>query len=161
MPHLKLRTCALPLHGTRSQLFLTFLRNNLSLPHPNMGMLRAVFFCAMLAVAQSQTYTCQKVSRSITGGMCDGVKVAVGACWPAGTIVPVSELDKLPALDGKDLATGCTSTTAMCAPLGGTVNTAYCAAGGGMPFLSSFRLCCRLCLQTFPHACRVYYYASG
>ena len=98
-----------------------------------MGMLRAVFFYAMLAVAQSQTLTCLKMSLTLTGGICDGTKTSVGACAPAGT-----PAQAMPAMDGKNMADGCTLTTASCASLGGTANTAYCAAGGGMPFLSSF-----------------------
>jgi hypothetical protein len=98
-------------------------------------MFRAVFFCAMLAVAQSQT--CVKVTSSFTGGICDGTKTSVGVCVPAGT--PAAGIPTvLPAMDGKNMADGCTSTTAICVTLGGTANTAYCAAGGGMPFLSSF-----------------------
>ena len=107
-------------------------------------MFRAVFLCVMFAVAQSQT-SCLKMSATVNGGICDGMKISMGVCAAAGTATSSS-------YDGKSMTTAsCNTGSAGCALFGGTPNSGYCAAGGGKSFLSSFRLCCRLCLKTSPH----------
>jgi hypothetical protein len=106
-------------------------------------MFRSVVLCVMLAVAQSQS--CLKMSATVNGGLCAGMKISMGVCAAAGTVTSSS-------YDGTWATTAdCNTGSAACTLAGATFNSGYCAAGGGKSFLTSLRLCCRLCLKTSPH----------
>jgi hypothetical protein len=89
------------------------------------NMFRAVFFCVMFSVGLTKK-VCVTNSGTVGGGLCDGMPFSWNTC---SSVEYNGDQGVIPAGGAIQNAANCAAAiNALCATMGGTANTTFCAA---------------------------------